>query len=95
MNQYKRHTEEFKDQAVGLAESMGNTSAAAQQLGISDSAIRGWRKKRAGSENLSKSLGEVEIYEDNKKLRKENIELKKVNQILKAAAAFFSQDHLK
>ena len=29
------------------------------------------------------------------RLRRENNELRKVNHILKAAAAFFSQDHLK
>jgi hypothetical protein len=33
--------------------------------------------------------------EEFKRLKAENDKLKKVNQILKAAAAFFSQDHLK
>lgn len=42
------------------------------------------------------SVVEVETVEEEvKRLRKENKELKDVNYILKKAAAFFSQDHLK
>jgi transposase-like protein len=33
--------------------------------------------------------------EEFRRIQKENEKLKKVNQILKSAAAFFSQDHLK
>jgi transposase-like protein len=43
------------------------------------------------SDSKSKSVLEAE----NKRLQRENEELKKVNYILKRAAAFFSQDHLK
>ena len=37
----------------------------------------------------------VNYEEENRRLQAENAELKKVNHILKAAAAFFSRDHLK
>ena len=37
----------------------------------------------------------VSLNDEVRRLQREVAELKKVNHILKAAAAFFSQDHLK
>jgi len=91
----RRYTMEFKQQAVNLAESLGSATEAARQLGISDANIWAWKQKlgkKAKGTSLDVSLSEVEEL---KRLRKENAELKKVNHILKGAAAFFSQDHLK
>ena len=92
----KHYTPEFKKQAVELAESIGSTIEAARQLGISDGSIHVWRKRlgKADPKPETKELTLPEA-EELKRLRKEVGELKKVNYILKAAAAFFSQDHLK
>lgn len=88
----RTYTEEFKKQAVALAEREGSVLAAARQLGVSDMNIHKWKKKfRAATDPKSHEALEKEIGE----LRKENANLKKVNTILKAAAAFFSQDQLK
>lgn len=97
MGTNKRYSHEFKTQAVELAESMGNVAAAAKQLGVSDSTIHGWKEEMIHHQVLGgiKPEGLVDVYEENKKLRKENAELKKVNHILKAAAAFFCQDQHK
>lgn len=88
----KTYSKEFKQQAVDLAVSMGNCVAAARQLGISDSVIHAW-KRQFGYLKEAKVLSKEES--ELQKLRKENTELKKVNYILKAATAFFSQDQLK
>ncbi len=91
----KKYTKEFKQQAVELAENLGSTIEAARQLGISDGSIHSWRTRQIvdGSRSpLPATAGEAEEL---KRLRHENAQLKKVNHILKAAAAFFSQDHLK
>jgi transposase len=87
----RAYTEEFKKQALDLAKSLGSTTAAAKQLGIGDSVIYAWKDRL---EKTSPSLVAAEA-EELKRLRKEVSDLKKVNYILKAAAAFFSQDHLK
>lgn len=88
----RRYTEEFKRQAVELAEQTGSISGAARQLGIYDSLIHAWRKKFSGKQaNSANETPSEEVL----RLRRENAELKKANHILKAAAAFFSQDHLK
>ncbi len=94
----KVYTNEFKQQAVELAEGLGNISLAAKQLGIRDTLIHAWRKDhRISCNNRNGKIKPIlaNLEQENKRLQKENAELKKVNHILKAAAAFFSQDHLK
>ena len=97
----RRYTAEFKEQAVQMAHEQGLTRAA-RHLGISGVSLYKWKEKKKSGEplksthsnipyNSSKESPENEL----KRLRKENEELKKVNIILKKAAAFFSQDHLK
>jgi transposase len=87
----KLYTEEFRRQAVTLAEELGSVMKAAHQLGVSEANIYSWRKTVATTAGASKASAEEEL----KRLRKENSDLKKINHVLKAAAAFFSQDHLK
>jgi len=93
----KRYPQDFQIQALELARELKSLSAAARQLGISDGLIYSWRTKHKfdiGNVTRSASTAVAET-EEMKRLRKENEELKKVNTILRKAAAFFSQDHLK
>ena len=97
MGKNRKYTQEFKEQAVRLAKQLGSNRAAAQQLGISDVNIHVWQNKdlkRQSKASAYVSPSETP-EEEMKRLRQENEELKKVNYILKRAAAFFSQDHLK
>ena len=87
-------TEEFKQQAVNLSKELGSGTKAAQELGINESLIRNWTK-RSNSEKSLKAADPTFSVEEFKRLQKENDKLKKINHILKSAAAFFSQDHLK
>ncbi len=91
MSKYKGYTEEFKKQAVELSLELENVAEAARQLGIRDGLLHKWRIKYKPEK---KSVAATES-EEIKRLKRENEELKKVNYILKRAAAFFSQDHLK
>lgn len=93
----RKHTEEFKIQALKLAKELGSYSEAARQLGVGDSLLHAWKVKYgiqidSKNQNIAQAVSEAEEI---KRLRKENEDLKKVNYILKRAAAFFSQDHLK
>lgn len=89
----KKYTAEFKEQAVRLGVEVG-VSKAARDLGVAVSSLNAWSRKFRLSGNEIKKANETE-QEEMRRLRKENAELKKVNDILKAAAAFFSQGHLK
>lgn len=92
----RKFTKEFKEQAVELAASLGNINAAARQLGVNDGSIHGWKKKLSSpADGDVKPVFSSNEMEELKRLRRETAEQKKVIHILKAAAAFFSQDHLK
>lgn len=93
----KQYTKEFKFEAVKLAEELGSIAEATRQLGLPKSSIQNWKNKykyKVTKETEPKAIATSEA-EEIKRLKKENEELKKVNYILKRAAAFFSQDHLK
>jgi transposase len=94
----RTYTKEFRIEALNLVNELGSYSEAARQLGIGDALLHSWKKKynftldSKANKNAAVAVAESE---EMKRLRKENEELKKINHILKRAAAFFSQDHLK
>ncbi len=93
----RKYTDDFKHRAVELAAEIG-FSPAEQKLGIPNGNIRNWRDKinKLGKVSRTDTKSPNESTEDQlRRLQRENSELKKANMILKAAAAFFSQDHLK
>ena len=92
VHQPKKYTIEFKQRAVELSKELGSAPKAAEQLGVSEANIYSWRQKFGKAENASITESEAEELS---RLRKEVQLLKKTNYILKQAAAFFSQDHLK
>jgi transposase len=89
----RQYTPEFKQQAAELAIRIG-VGRAAEQLGICVANVQRWKSDAKEGKPQSKKI-EENLVDENRRLQKENDELKKVNQILKRAAAFFSQDHLK
>lgn len=95
-NKPTKYTAEYKEQAIQLAEQLGSNCKAARELGINEVNIRSWIKKRNLMGTIPSNLGEPALtLEEIQRLRRENAELKKVNHILRAAAAVFCQDQLK
>lgn len=91
----KRYTKEFKVEALELAKQVGYAQAG-RQLGISDNLIYVWKKKFNLSNDQDNSvIRAVADSEEVRELKRKILELEKINYILKRAAAFFSQDHLK
>lgn len=93
MRRNRNYSEQFKREAVALSERYGNMHKAAKQLGVTSTVIRYWKQRMSVSSEVvvEKESSRKEL----ERLRKENLELQKANEILKRAAAFFSQDHLK
>ena len=102
----RTYTEEFRKQAVQLANEMGSVKKSAKQLGVPPANVYSWKIKLSSGQLLAGG-GEnngikgafprsaaPSAEEEVQRLRKENAELKKVNYILKAAAAIFTRDHL-
>ena len=90
-NLKKKYTKELKQEAVNLAEKQGySNTEAARSLGVSESAIRGW-KKQFCSDHADKTLSHgTEI----KRLKKENERLRMEREILKKAVVFFARETL-
>jgi transposase len=89
-------TKEFKREAVRLAQTSGKSmTQIARDLGISDSALHSWRKHFADSgEQAFPGKGhQMELEEENRRLRRENDILKQEREVLKKAVRIFAQSH--
>lgn len=89
----RRYTDDFKAQAVALAESIGSAKAA-RQLDMSAKTLANWLgASRAGQPLSSPSRKPVsEMESELARLRAENATLKMEREILKKATAFFARE---
>ena len=94
----RQYTDEFKVEAVRLAESIGGNQAA-KRLGIPDSSLWNWmRLNRAGKLKATQgSQGQVkpgarDLEAENERLRRELANAKMDLEIVKKAAAFFAKE---
>ena len=84
----RRYSEEFRSEALRLADSVG-VSAAAKQLGLHSSQLYGWRSKA----RLLKARGEIdqELADENARLRRQFAEKEQELALLGKAAAYFAK----
>lgn len=89
----RRYTDDFKTQAVTLANSIGRAQAA-RQLDISVKTLGNWLDaSRAGRPVSSPSRTPVgDLESELERLRAENATLKMEREILKKATAFFAKE---
>lgn len=91
----KVYSKEFKEEAVRLATTSGKPVAqVARELGISDSAIHGWRRELAehGQEAFPGKGHQTALEEENRRLKRENEILRQEREILKKAMSIFSRE---
>jgi transposase len=82
----KSYTQEFKREAVRLAQTSGKPIAQiARELGISDASIHQWRKELAehGSEAFPGSGHQTALEEENRRLKRELERTRQERDILK------------
>jgi len=89
----RKYPQELRDRAVRLVQESDRPIAqVAADLGVHREALRSWvRQAEADAGQRPEQLTSVE-REELKRLRKENSELKRANDILKAASAFFAAE---
>ena len=94
MSQKRSFTREFKLAAVKKVVEQGLTfREVAKDLGISDSAIRAWKRDFQYDGTLEKQPGQnTSIEAELKRLREENRQLKMERDILKKVTALFARD---
>nr|WP_301002067.1 transposase [Capsulimonas corticalis] len=87
MTNRKSYTEEFKREAIRLAEEKGNLSAVARDLGIAESLIAKWKKSlQSQPENPFPGKGNPSDPEL-AQLKRDYARLKEENEILNASRA--------
>ena len=96
--QDRQYTDEFKIEAVRLAESIGGNQAA-KRLGLPESSLAKWvRLKRAGKLSalngaaVSTKRPVSELEAENARLRRELASAKLDLEIVKKAAAYFAKE---
>ena len=94
----RQYTDEFKHEAVRLAESIGGNQAA-KRLGIPESSMWNWIRlsrhgKLKGANGPARPVrpGQSELEAENERLRRELANTKADLEIVKKAAAYFVKD---
>ena len=89
----RKYPQELRDRAVRLArESDRPLAHIARDLGVHPEALRTWvRQNEADRGERDDRLSTVE-RDELKRLRAENHELRRANEILKAASAYFARE---
>ena len=102
MSKKREYDEEYKVQAVKLAQNLGSAKAAAEELQIPVNTLYGWIQKvktaeldigcgeRSPEEALSIAKENQQLKKRIKALEKENRRLSEMNEFLEDAAAFFA-----
>jgi len=91
----KKHTEEFKREAVRLLESRGERTIAdvAASLGVAENLLHAWKRKLgSAAEQVRKERGGETPEEELKRLRRENAQLRQERDVLKKSVAVFARD---
>ena len=96
----RQYSSEFRQRALRLLDTTMEASevsefeaikSVAGKLGISEESVRRWRRKAqvdAGERPGMTSIEHAEI----RRLKRENAELRRANEVLKAASAFFAAE---
>jgi len=88
----RKYSEELRERAVRLYfESNRPIAHVARDLGIHREALRQWvRQAEAEATPRASRVLPRDVQEELDRLRKENAELRRANEILKAASVFFA-----
>jgi transposase len=88
---HRRYTDEFRIEAVRLAQEVGVTEAA-RRLDMPISSIQNWMKSGLANTRMQASGKKVTPEQaELSQLRRENASLKLDNEILRKAAAYFAK----
>jgi transposase len=87
-----KYSAEFKERAVKLAVESDQPSAqTARDLGVNENTLHTWIGKYHRTARQDTQVNDEHLYEELKRLRKENTRLKEERDLLKKAAAYFAQ----
>ena len=88
MSAAKKYPDELRARAVRLyreSDPKPVIAHLARQLGVNHETLRHWIRQD--------DRPTTDMVEENRRLRAENAELRRINEILKAASAYFASEH--
>jgi transposase len=91
----KKYPDELRERAVRLYRETHPRPVIrrlAEQLGVHHEALRNWIRQDEANRGERDDRPTTAEAEELRRLRKENAELRRANEILKAASAFFAQE---
>jgi transposase len=91
----KKYPDELRERAVRLyreSDPKPVIRRLAEQLGVHHEALRNWIRQVEADHGERHDRPTTAEAEELRRLRKENAELRRANEILKAASAFFAQE---
>jgi transposase len=89
----RKYPEELRDRAVRLVfESKRPIAHVARDLGVHEEALRSWVRQAEADTGRQRDLLTSDERQRLKELERENRELRRANEILKAASAYFAQE---
>jgi transposase len=92
----KKYPDELRARAVRLYRESDPKPVIRQlaaQLGVHHEALRNWIRQDQADQGERTDRPTTDMVEENRRLRQENAELRRVNEILKAASAYFASEH--
>ena len=92
MGRPSKYPPEYKARAVSLVRETGRPiTQVAAELGLAGETLRKWVRQAEADAGESKAPTTAE-REELRRLRRENAELRRTNEILKLASSFFAQE---
>jgi transposase len=91
----RKHTEEFKREAVRLLENRGERAVAdiAASLGVAENLLHAWKRKLgSAAEQVRRERGGETPEDELKRLRREIAQLRQERDVLKKSVAVFARD---
>ncbi|MGW5079487.1 transposase [Micromonospora echinospora] len=91
----KKYPDELRQRAVRLyreSDPKPVIRRLAEQLGVHHEALRNWIRQAEADADERHDRPTSEMAEENRRLRREVVELRRANEILKAASAYFAAE---
>src|SRR3954452_4327077 len=89
----RKYPDELRERAVREVRTSGRPVAhVARDLGIHKEALRNWIRQAEADAGERDDRPTTEMAEENRRLRQEVAELRRVNEILRAASSYFASE---
>lgn len=91
----KKYPDELRDRAVRLyreSDPRPTFRGLAEQLGVHHEALRNWVRQAEADTGERHDRPSTDMLAENRRLAKENAELRQVNEVLRAASAYFASE---